>query len=124
MPFPLLTSIIFLPLFGGLLILFTPKDRTGTIKAIATAATGLALILAAADAFTAMTAPPPYRAAKAPKAESGPSAAERAANRAAFDKKQALAKQRLADREVERAKAASHPASAPRALPLPSAVGQ
>jgi len=62
--------------------------------------------------------------AKAPKAESGPSAAERAANRAAFDKKQALAKQRLADREAERAKAAAHPASAPRALPLPPAVGQ
>ena len=48
MPFPLLTSIIFLPLLGGLLILFTPKERTGTIKAIATAATGLALLLAVA----------------------------------------------------------------------------
>jgi len=46
MPFPLLTSIIFLPLLGGLLILFTPKDRTGLIKSIATAATGLALALA------------------------------------------------------------------------------
>ena len=46
MPFPLLTSIIFLPLLGGLFILFMPKDKTGLIKSIATAATGLALLLA------------------------------------------------------------------------------
>jgi len=46
MPFPLLTSIIFLPLLGGVLILFTPKDKTGLMKSIATAATGLALVLA------------------------------------------------------------------------------
>lgn len=62
--------------------------------------------------------------AKEPKAESGPSAAERAANRAAFDKKQAQAQQRLADREAERAKAAASPASAPHALPLPPATAQ
>jgi len=46
MPFPLLTSIIFLPLLGGLLILFTPRNKTGLIKSIATIATGLALVLA------------------------------------------------------------------------------
>ncbi len=46
MVFPLLTSIIFLPLLGGLLILFTPKDKTGLIKTIATAATGIVLLLA------------------------------------------------------------------------------
>ena len=46
MPFPLLTSIIFLPLLGGVLILFTPKDKTGLMKSIATAATGVALVLA------------------------------------------------------------------------------
>ena len=62
--------------------------------------------------------------AKEPKAESGPGAAERAANRAAFDKKQALAKQRLADRDAQRAKAAASPASAPLPLPLPPAAAQ
>jgi NADH-quinone oxidoreductase subunit M len=46
MPFPLLTAIVFLPLLGGLLILCTPRDRTGLIQATATAATGLALVLA------------------------------------------------------------------------------
>ncbi|MDD5737826.1 MAG: NADH-quinone oxidoreductase subunit M, partial [Candidatus Omnitrophica bacterium] len=46
MPFPLLSSIIFLPLLAGLLILFVPKDRTGLIKGIATAATGITLLLA------------------------------------------------------------------------------
>ncbi len=63
------------------------------------------------------------RPAKEPKAESGPNAAERAANRAAYDKKQTQIKQRLADRELERAKAAASAASAPRALPLPPASG-
>ena len=74
-----------------------------------------------ADKAAAALEPQP---AKEPKAESGPGAAERAANRAAFDKKQALAKQRLADRDAQRAKAAASPASAPRALPLPPATVQ
>ncbi|MDD5424248.1 MAG: NADH-quinone oxidoreductase subunit M [Candidatus Omnitrophica bacterium] len=44
MPFPLLSSIIFLPLLAGLLILFIPKGRTGIIKGVATAATGITLL--------------------------------------------------------------------------------
>ena len=74
-----------------------------------------------ADKAAAALEPHPV---KEQKAEYGPRAAERAANRAAFDKKQALAKQRLAERELERAKAAASVASAPRPLPLPPAVGQ
>ena len=62
--------------------------------------------------------------ARESKTGSGPSAAERAANQAAFDKKQAEIKQRLLEREAQRAKAAASAASAPRALPLPAAVGQ
>ncbi|MFA6425236.1 MAG: NADH-quinone oxidoreductase subunit M [Phycisphaerae bacterium] len=45
MSFPIMTCIVFLPLAGGLLILFTPKKNVGLIKTIATAATGAALIL-------------------------------------------------------------------------------
>ena len=57
--------------------------------------------------------------AKAPKLPSGPSAPQRAANQAAFDKKQMEAKRRLAEREQARADSASPAASAPRSLPLP-----
>jgi NADH-quinone oxidoreductase subunit M len=39
-----LSSIIFLPLLAGLLILFIPKGRTGIIKGVATAATGITLL--------------------------------------------------------------------------------
>ncbi|MFA6356606.1 MAG: NADH-quinone oxidoreductase subunit M [Candidatus Omnitrophota bacterium] len=46
MPFPLLSSIIFLPLLAGLLILFIPKGRTGMIKGVAAAATGITLLFA------------------------------------------------------------------------------
>lgn len=45
MPFPILTCIIFLPLVGSILILFTPKKNVNLIKAIATAVTALALLL-------------------------------------------------------------------------------
>ncbi|MDP3789242.1 MAG: NADH-quinone oxidoreductase subunit M [Candidatus Omnitrophota bacterium] len=45
MHFPILSYIVFLPLVGGILILFTPKKNIGLIKAIATAATGLSLLL-------------------------------------------------------------------------------
>jgi NADH-quinone oxidoreductase subunit M len=46
MSFPILTFIVFLPLAGGLLILFTPKKNIGLIKALATTVTAVALILA------------------------------------------------------------------------------
>jgi len=52
---------------------------------------------------------------KGPKVDAGPSAAERSANQAAFDKKQAEAQRRMA----ERAKGAASAASAARPLPLP-----
>jgi NADH-quinone oxidoreductase subunit M len=45
MSFPILTFIVFLPLAGGLVILFTPKKNVGLIKAIATLVTAVALIL-------------------------------------------------------------------------------
>ncbi len=45
MHFPILSYIVFLPLAGGILILLTPKKNIGLIKAIATAVTGLGLIL-------------------------------------------------------------------------------
>ena len=45
MSFPILTFIVFLPLAGGLVILFTPKEKVGLIKAIATAVTAAALVL-------------------------------------------------------------------------------
>jgi len=52
---------------------------------------------------------------KAPKADPGPSAPERAANQAVFEKRQAEAQRRLADR----AQGAASAASAARSLPLP-----
>ncbi len=45
MLFPILTCIVFLPLAGGLIILFTPKKNIGLIKTIATAVTAIDLIL-------------------------------------------------------------------------------
>ena len=45
MSFPILTFIVFLPLAGGLIILLTPKEKVGLIKAIATAVTAAALVL-------------------------------------------------------------------------------
>ena len=45
MSFPILTYIVFLPLAGGLVILFTPKKNVGFIKAVATLVTAVALIL-------------------------------------------------------------------------------
>jgi len=45
MHFPILSCIVFLPLAGGLLILLTPKKNIALIKAIATAVTGLGLML-------------------------------------------------------------------------------
>jgi NADH-quinone oxidoreductase subunit M len=48
MPFPLLTAITFIPLLAGVLILLVPKSRTGLIKVIATAATGIVLALSIA----------------------------------------------------------------------------
>ena len=45
MPFPILTFIVFLPLLGAVLILFTPKNKSVLIKTIATAVTGMALLL-------------------------------------------------------------------------------
>lgn len=45
MHFPILSYVVFLPLAGGLFILFTPKKNIGLIKAIATTVTGLSLIL-------------------------------------------------------------------------------
>jgi NADH-quinone oxidoreductase subunit M len=45
MIFPILTSIVFLPLAGGLIILFVPKKNIGLIKAVATAVTAIDLIL-------------------------------------------------------------------------------
>jgi len=44
MSFPILTFIVFLPLAGGLVILFTPKEKVGLIKAIATAVTAAGLV--------------------------------------------------------------------------------
>ena len=58
--------------------------------------------------------------AKPAKVDAGPSAAERAANQAAFDKKQAEAQRRMAERAKGAASAASA-ASAARPLPLPPA---
>lgn len=45
MHFPILSYIVFLPLAGGILILFTPKKNTSLIKTIATAATAVSFIL-------------------------------------------------------------------------------
>jgi len=45
MSFPFLTCIVFLPLAGGLLILFTPKKNVGLIKSVATTVTAAALML-------------------------------------------------------------------------------
>lgn len=45
MLFPILTYIVFLPLAGGLVILFTPKKNISLIKAIATTVTAAALAL-------------------------------------------------------------------------------
>lgn len=45
MHFPILSYIVFLPLAGGILILFTPKRNTGLIKTIATAVTAISFIL-------------------------------------------------------------------------------
>jgi NADH-quinone oxidoreductase subunit M len=45
MLFPILTCIVFLPLAGGLVILFVPKKNIGLIKTIATAVTAIDLIL-------------------------------------------------------------------------------
>ena len=64
----------------------------------------------------------PASPSKPHKQQTGPSEQERAANQAAFEKKQAQAQRRLAEREQSRAKAAASAASAPRALPLPPPV--
>ena len=45
MHFPILSYIVFMPLIGGILILFTPKKNIGLIKAVATAATAVSFIL-------------------------------------------------------------------------------
>lgn len=45
MSFPILTYIIFTPVVGGLLILFTPKKNVTLIKVIATVATAVSLLL-------------------------------------------------------------------------------
>jgi NADH-quinone oxidoreductase subunit M len=45
MLFPILTCIVFLPLAGGLIILFVPKKNIGLIKTVATAVTAIDLIL-------------------------------------------------------------------------------
>jgi len=45
MLFPILTCIVFLPLAGGLIILFVPKQNIGLIKTVATAVTAIDLIL-------------------------------------------------------------------------------
>ena len=80
------------------------------------------------DAASGSQAPAsqPASPSKLPKQQTGPSEQERAANQAAFEKKQAQAQRRVAEREQARAKAAaSAPASAvsaPRALPLPPPV--
>ena len=80
------------------------------------------------DAASGSQAPAsqPASPSKPPKQQTGPSEQERAANQAAFEKKQAQAQRRVAEREQARAKAAaSAPASAvsaPRALPLPPPV--
>jgi len=78
------------------------------------------------DAASGAQAPAsqPSSPSKPPKQQTGPSEQERAANQAAFEKKQAQAQRRLAEREQARAKAAASAASAPRALPLPPAVPQ
>jgi len=57
--------------------------------------------------------------AKGPKLPSGPTEQERAANQAAYDKKQADVQRRVAAREQARAKAVQSAASVPRPLPLP-----
>ena len=84
------------------------------------------------DAASGAQAPAsqPASPSKPPKQQTGPSEQERAANQAAFEKKQAQAQRRLAEREQARAKAAASAAasapasavSAPRALPLPPPV--
>lgn len=45
MSFSILTCIIFIPLLGALLVLFTPKKNVTLIKVIATASTGLSFLL-------------------------------------------------------------------------------
>jgi hypothetical protein len=67
----------------------------------------------------ATEASPQAKPAKSPKTDTGPSAPERAANQAAFDKKQAQAQRRIAEREADRAKAAASGALPPPPLPLP-----
>jgi Skp family chaperone for outer membrane proteins len=71
--------------------------------------------LQASQAEAVLPANPP----KAAKTQVGPSAQERAANQAAFDKKQAEAQRRIREREAERAKAAASGALPPPSLPLP-----
>ena len=76
------------------------------------------------DAASGSQAPAsqPASPSKPPKQQTGPSEQERAANQAAFEKKQAQAQRRVAEREQARAKAAASAVSAPRALPLPPPV--
>ena len=84
------------------------------------------------DAASGAQAPAsqPASPSKPPKQQTGLSEQERAANQAAFEKKQAQAQRRVAEREQARAKAAASAAasapasavSAPRALPLPPPV--
>ena len=84
------------------------------------------------DAASGSQAPAsqPASPSKPPKQQTGPSEQERAANQAAFEKKQAQAQRRVTEREQARAKAAASAAasapasavSAPRALPLPPPV--
>ncbi len=45
MSFPLLTGIVFTPLAGSLLVLLTPKDKVRLIRAIASIATAVSLLL-------------------------------------------------------------------------------
>ncbi len=73
-----------------------------------------------ASASASKSAPAPQtKPAPSPKTDTGPSADERAANQAAFDKKQADAQRRIAEREAERAKAAASGVPMPPPLPLP-----
>jgi hypothetical protein len=72
---------------------------------------------AASAPYTAVKSSPVPSPPKPAKIVGGPSAAERAANQAAFDRKQAEAQRRMA----ERAKGAASAASAAQPLPLPPA---
>lgn len=73
----------------------------------------------AAGGAQAPASPEPSPAG-APKLQTGPSDQARAANQAAFEKKQAEAQRRMTEREQARAKAAASAASAPRSLPVPA----